>query len=95
MKTSTIPPIRVEPDLRLALDGVMREGESISQFFENAVRTTIIQRVNQAEFVDRGIAAIELTKSTGSGIPAEVVIERLEAKLDRARQIQASKAGQV
>ena len=91
MKTATIPPIRVEPDLRLALEAVLREGESISEFVEHAVRTTVNQRQNQAEFVRRGIAAIEVTKSTGTGIAAELVIEKLQAKLENARQTQAAR----
>lgn len=39
----------------------------------------------KSEFVQRGIAAIEKTKRAGGGIPAEVVIAKLEAKLAAAR----------
>ena len=59
-------------------------GESLSQFVENAVRTTVAKRKNQAEFIRRGMAAIDKTKRDGSGIPAEVVIAKLEAKLAAA-----------
>lgn len=86
MKTATIPPIRVEPSFRLELEGVLEQGESLSEFVESAVRSTVQQRRNQAEFVRRGIAAIEVTKRTGGGIPAEVVIAKLEAKLAAARR---------
>ena len=81
MKSATLPPIRVAPDFRLELEGVLEQGESLSQFVENAVRTTVAKRKNQAEFIRRGIAAIEATKRDGSGIPAAVVIAKLEAKL--------------
>jgi hypothetical protein len=41
---------------------------------------------NQTEFVRRGIAAIAESQREGGGIPAEVVIAKLEAKLAAARQ---------
>ncbi len=86
MKTATLPPIRVAPEFRSELEGVLEQGESLSQFVENAVRATVERRKNQAEFVRRGMAAIESTKQAGGGIPAEVVITRLEAKLSAARK---------
>jgi hypothetical protein len=49
------------------------------------------KRKNQAEFVQRGIAAIQETQRTGAGIPAERVLARLEARLLAARQVQASR----
>ena len=93
MKTATLPPIRVAPDFRLELEGVLEQGESLSQFVENAVRTTVAKRKNQAEFIRRGIAAIEATQSNGNGVPAEVVIAKLEAKLAAARQVKALRGG--
>lgn len=89
MKTATIPPIRVAPEFRIEVEGVLEEGESLSEFVENAVRQTVSKRQNQAEFVRRGIAAIEETKRTGGGIPSEVVIAKLEAKLAAARRAKA------
>ena len=77
------------PDFRLELEGVVEQGESLSQFVENAVRTTVAKRKNQAEFMRRGIAAIEATKLAGGGIPAEVMVVRLEAKLAAAWQAKA------
>jgi hypothetical protein len=91
MKTATLPPIRVAPDFRLELEGVLEQGESLSQFVESAVRTTVAKRKNQAEFIRRGIAAIEATKRDGGGIPAEVVIAKLEAKLAAAKQAKAQR----
>ena len=93
MKTATLPPIRVAPDFRLELEGVLEQGESLSQFVENAVRTTVTKRKNQAEFIRRGIAALEVTKGDGNGIAAAVVIAKLEAKLATARQTKAPRGG--
>jgi hypothetical protein len=93
MKTATLPPIRVAPDFRLELEGVLEEGESLSQFVENAVRSTVTKRKTQAEFVRRGMAAIEATQRDGSGIPAQRVIAKLEAKLVAAKKIKARQGG--
>ena len=38
MRTSTFPPIRVEPEMRAQTEAVLREGESLTQFIEDAVR---------------------------------------------------------
>ena len=91
MKTATLPPIRVAPDFKLDLEGVLEQGESVSQFVENAVRTTVTRRKTQAEFIKRGITSIEATKKGGGGIPAEVVIARLQAKLSAATQTMAQR----
>jgi vancomycin resistance protein YoaR len=93
MKTATLPPIRVAPDFRLELEGVLEQGESLSQFVENAVRTTVAKRKNQAEFIRRGMVAIEATKRDGSGVPADQVVAKLEAKLADARQVLAQRKG--
>ncbi len=92
-ENSHTPPIRVAPDVRLELEGVLEQGESLSQFVENAVRTTVAKRKNQAEFMRRGIAAIEATQRDGNGIPAERVLAKLEAKLEAARQVKAQRGG--
>lgn len=43
------------------------------------------QRESLSAFVRRGIAAIEKTKRSGGGIPADLVVAKLEAKLAAAR----------
>ena len=91
MKTATLPPIRVAPDFRLELEGVLEQGESLSQFVENAVRATVAKRKTQAEFVQRGIQAIEATQRDGGGIAADVVLAKLEAKLVAAKQAKAQR----
>ena len=93
MKTATIPPIRVAPEFRLEVEGVLEQGESLSEFVENAVRQTVLKRKNQAEFLRRGITAIAETKCTGGGIPAQVVVANLEAKLAAARRTQSQRKG--
>jgi len=89
MKTATIPPIRVAPEFRIDVEAVLAPGESLSQFVEDAVRQTVLKRKHQAEFLRRGIAAIEETKRSGGGLAAELVVAKLEAKLTAARRIQS------
>ncbi len=86
MKTSTIPPIRVAPEFRIEVEGVLEKGESLSEFVESAVRQSVLKRKNQAEFLRRGIASITDAKHTGISIPAEVVVATLEAKLAAAKR---------
>ena len=93
MKTTMLPPIRVAPDFRLELEGVLEQGETLSQFVEKAVRTTVAKRKNQAEFIRRGVAAIEATQRDGSGIPADQVIAKLEAKMATARLVLLQRGG--
>jgi Arc/MetJ-type ribon-helix-helix transcriptional regulator len=91
MKTATIPPIRVAPEFRIEVESVLAQGESLSEFVENAVRQTVLKRKHQAEFLRRGITAIEETKRAGGGIAAEAVLAKLEAKLVAARQTQSQR----
>lgn len=92
MKTATIPSIRVEPEFREALEGLLEEGESLSQFVEGALRDTAARRQAQSEFVRRGLASIDHTRLTGSGLPAKTVLAKLDAKLAAARKAQAKAA---
>jgi hypothetical protein len=91
MKTATLPPIRVAPEFRIEVEGVLEQGETLSEFVENAVRQTVLKRKHQSEFLSRGIQAIEATKRDGSGIPAEVVVAKLEAMLAAARRTQSQR----
>jgi hypothetical protein len=91
MKSATIPPIRVEPEFRIEVEGVLAQGESLSEFVENAIRQTVLKRQHQAEFLRRGIEAIEDTKRAGDGIAADTVVAKLEAKLAAARRARSQR----
>jgi hypothetical protein len=54
---------------------------------------TVAKRKTQAGFVRRGMAAVDETKRSGSGIPADVVLDKLEAKLAAAKQLKAQYGG--
>ncbi|MDP1606011.1 MAG: YlcI/YnfO family protein [Rhodocyclaceae bacterium] len=85
MKTATIPSLSVDPKLRLSAESVLREGESLSGFVEQAIRATIEHRQAQREFIARGLAARDKAQLTGVYIEATAVVSRLEAMLDQAK----------
>lgn len=89
MKTSTIPPIRVEPAFRQEVERVLTQGETLSEFVESAIRDTVAKRQAQSEFVQRGLAAINEVKRKGNGIPVKDVLAKLQSKLAAAKRIKA------
>ena len=91
MKTATIPPIRVAPAFRGEIESVLEQGESLSEFVENAVRQNVLKRQNQTEFVRRGTAAIQETQRLGNGIDADKVLAQLDVKLAAARKTLAQR----
>jgi len=93
MRSATFPPIRVEPEVRAEVEAVLREGESLTQFIEEAVVSAAAWRRVQAEFVNRGEAAIERWKRDGGGRSVDEVMAGLQARLDDAKRLAARPAG--
>jgi len=90
MRSATFPPIRVEPEVRAEVEAVLREGESLTQFIEEAVVAAAARRRVQTEFVGRGEAAIERWKSVGGGHTVDEVMADLQGRLNDAKK-QAAK----
>jgi hypothetical protein len=57
-RSATLPPIRVAPDTKASLEAVLREGESLTQFIENAVRREAEFRAEQNAAVSRAKKAL-------------------------------------
>lgn len=93
MRSATFPPIRVEPEVRAEVEAVLREGESLTQFIEDAVVAAAAWRRVQAEFVTRGEAAIQRWKQEGGGHPVDEVMADLQTRLDDAKRRAAQRAG--
>jgi Arc/MetJ-type ribon-helix-helix transcriptional regulator len=85
MKTATIPSVRVEPELRAEVESLLGDGETVSEFVEASVRATVLRRRNQAEFIARGLHSLADARRTGDYIAADVVVRKLQRKLDAAR----------
>jgi predicted transcriptional regulator len=84
MKSATIPSLRVEPELRQAAESVLREGETLSSFMEEALRSGIQNRRIQREFIARGLAARDESRRTGEYYSAEDVFNELRGMLAQA-----------
>lgn len=85
MKTATFPPLRVDPQLRQDTESVLREGESLSQFIEQAVRSQVELRKANEAFLERGLASRDRARQTGRYVEADAVLGKLHAKLEAAK----------
>jgi hypothetical protein len=86
MKTTTIPPLRVSPELRAEAEAVLEPGETLSSFVLEAVNRSIEQRKARREFIARGLASGTQAKKTGKYISADKVIDKLGRKLLKGKQ---------
>src|ERR1019366_2790917 len=62
MKTATMPALRVHPELRQAAEAILRPGETLSGFVEDALRRNVELRRAQQAFIERGLASREVAK---------------------------------
>lgn len=85
MKTATFPPLRVNPELRLAAEKILLEGESLSSFVEQSIRENIQRRQLKREFVERGLLSREAARQNNAYLSAETVVGRLEEMLSAAK----------
>jgi predicted transcriptional regulator len=84
MKTATIPSLRVDPELRNAAEGVLKEGETLSSFVEQSLRLNIEHRRAQHAFIERGLASRDEAQRTGEYFPAPDVLRELDELLARS-----------
>jgi hypothetical protein len=81
MKTSTLPPLRVSPELRAEAEAVLAPGESLSSFVHDAVTRTIEYRKAQQEFVERGLASAAKARRTGRYMSSSAALKLLRRQL--------------
>ncbi|MBV8062590.1 MAG: prevent-host-death protein [Nevskia sp.] len=86
MKTTTIPSLRVEAELRQAAESVLHEGETLSSFVEQSLKANILRRQVQKAFIEKGLAAREEARRSGKYLSAEKVLDELDAMLKTARR---------
>jgi hypothetical protein len=86
MKTATMPPLRVDPDLRRAAEAVLLENESLSAFMESALRAGIGKRRLQRDFLARGLAARDEAQRAQAYFDAESVHAELESLSPTVRE---------
>jgi hypothetical protein len=85
MKTSTLPPLRVSPELRADAEAVLAPGESLSSFVHDAVTRTIEYRKVQQEFVERGLASAAKARRTGRYVSSDTALRTLRRQLGQGR----------
>lgn len=90
MKTATLPSIRVKPELRVEIETLLNDDESLSGFVEASVRESVQRRRNQVEFMARGMASLEDARRTDDYVDADVLIGQLERKLFAAKASRAA-----
>lgn len=85
MKTASMPSLRVDPELRHDAESVLRDGETLSSFMEQALRSSIQFRRAQKEFIARGLASRDEARRTGEYFTAEDVLGEMEKMLSQAQ----------
>ncbi|MEO7387010.1 MAG: YlcI/YnfO family protein [Gammaproteobacteria bacterium] len=85
MKTTTIPPLRVSPDLRREAEGVLRDGETLSGFMLESLQGSIARRRDQRQFIERGLKSATKARRTGRYASADDVVKQLSVRLKKAR----------
>lgn len=85
MKTSTLPPLRVSPELRADAEAVLAPGESLSSFVHEAVTRTIEYRKAQQAFVERGLASAAKARQTGRYVSSGAALQTLRRQLAPGR----------
>lgn len=90
-KTSTIPPLRVNSEVRTAAEAALKEGETLSGFVLEAIQFNIQRRSMQQEFIARGLAARDESRRTGKYVSADEVLEVLDKTLARTRKTTSGK----
>ena len=92
MKTAQLPPVRVTPSVRAEIEGVLRQGETLSQFVENAAVQAAQRRRSQQEFLKRGRDSLKRASKSGQYYPVKDVLDAMQARLDdRIAQAKRSK----
>jgi len=81
MKTANIPSLRVEPELRHAVETALHDDETLSSFVEQALRAQVKLRQLQDEFIARGLASRDNAKRTGEYYDADDVLTSLDTML--------------
>ncbi|MDO8292559.1 MAG: YlcI/YnfO family protein [Gallionella sp.] len=86
MKTATMPALRVQPELRQAAEKMLRPGETLSAFVEDALRRNVELRRVQQEFIARGLASRDAAKKSDVYFSAGEVLQELDDILAGTRK---------
>lgn len=85
-RTATLPPIRVAPETKASLEAVLREGESLTQFIENAVRREAEFRAEQNAAIARAKKALRAAEKGVGLVTADDFLAGMEQRAKTAQQ---------
>lgn len=85
MKTATLPALRVNPEVRDAVESLPETGETLSSFVEQAELERIERRRYQSEFIACGLIARDKAHEANHYIAAEEVLTDLGKMLQVAK----------
>ncbi len=91
MKTATLPALRVQPEVRDAVESNLEAGETLSSFVEQAVLERLERRRYQSEFIARGLIARDNARETHRYISSDEVMAELSAMLQKAKEKKSAK----
>jgi hypothetical protein len=93
-RSATLPPIRVTPETKASLEAALREGESLTQFIENAVCREAEFRVEQNAAVARANKALHSADIGVGVITADDFMAGMQRRAQAAQhRIRAAVAG--
>ena len=81
MKTSTLPAIRVKPELREAAERALRPNETLSKLMESSLESFISHRAAEDEFISRGLRAAETARQDNKYVSAKDVLTQLDQSI--------------
>ena len=85
MKNATLPPLRVDSELRAAAESVLQQDETLSGFVLESVQLNIARREMQGEFIARGLRARDDARQSGQYVSEDEMLQRLDNSLNLAR----------
>ncbi len=85
-RSATLPPIRVAPETKASVEAVLREGESLTQFIENAVCREAEFRAEQNAAVVRAKKALRRADKGVGLMTTEDFLAGMEQRAKVAQQ---------
>jgi hypothetical protein len=85
-RSANLPPIRVAPEIKASLEAVLREGESLTQFIENAVCREAEFRAQQNAAVARAKKALRYADKGVGLMTSEDFLAGMEHRAQAAQQ---------
>lgn len=96
MKSTQLPPVRVELAVREEIESCLRDGETLSQFIEKSAVEAARARKSQQAFLARGRASLAQAQRDSEFYPAADVLgemrDRLQTRMGALKKKRTSKA---